>query len=120
MGAEFRSLTEGFDTKSAAGNLLLNVVSSLAQFERDQIVERTKAGLKAARERGTKLGRNPIMDDEKVRRAAVLMKSGKSRSYTARMIGVSPTTVYNYKALIMQVMESLPDTPEMDVTPKQD
>jgi DNA invertase Pin-like site-specific DNA recombinase len=120
MGCEFRSLTEGFDTKSAAGNLLLNVVSSLAQFERDQIVERTKAGLQAARERGTKLGRMPIMTDDMLRKAAAYMKAGKSRSHAARMIGVSPTTLYNYRETVTAIMLDLPDEPVPDMTPKQD
>jgi DNA invertase Pin-like site-specific DNA recombinase len=120
IGVGFKSLTEGMDTTTPIGNLLLHFLGSLAQFERDMIVERTRAGIASARQRGQKFGRTPVMDDGRLRQAAVLMKSGKSRSYTARMVGVAPTTIYNYKDAIMAVMATLPDELEMDVTPKQD
>ena len=52
-GIGFRSLNEGaIDTTSASGELIFNIFSALAQFERRLIQERTKAGLAAARARG--------------------------------------------------------------------
>ncbi len=54
----FRSLCDGaIDTTTASGELIFNIFSSLAQFERRLIQERTKAGLEAARARGRKDGR---------------------------------------------------------------
>ncbi len=52
-GIAFKSLTEHIDTTTAMGNMFFNIMATLAQFERDLISERTKAGLQAARERGT-------------------------------------------------------------------
>ena len=54
----FKSICDGaIDTTTASGELIFNIFSSLAQFERKLIQERTKAGLNAARERGKKGGR---------------------------------------------------------------
>lgn len=60
-GVGFRSLQEGaIDTTSASGELIFNIFSALAQFERRLIQERTKAGLAAARARGRRGGRPPL------------------------------------------------------------
>ena len=57
----FRSISDGMiDTTSASGELVLNILSALAQFERSLIQERTKAGLAAVRSRGKKGGRPPM------------------------------------------------------------
>lgn len=58
-GVAFQSLTEAIDTESAAGRLMGHILGALAEFERSLIVERTQAGLKAAKQRGQKLGRRP-------------------------------------------------------------
>ena len=63
-GIGFRSLSDGaIDTTTASGELMFNIFSSLAQFERRLIQERTRAGLAAARARGRKGGRRPIPAD---------------------------------------------------------
>lgn len=56
-GVEFSSLTEAIDTGTASGRCMFHLVSAFAEFERNLISERTKAGLHAARGRGVKLGR---------------------------------------------------------------
>ena len=63
-GIGFRSISDGMiDTTSASGELVLNIYSALAQFERRLIQERTKARLAAARARGRKGGRPPMDHD---------------------------------------------------------
>jgi DNA invertase Pin-like site-specific DNA recombinase len=57
---QFVSLQENIDTTSPMGELVFHLFASIAQFERQLISERTKAGLKAARARGRKGGRKPI------------------------------------------------------------
>ena len=60
-GIGFKSICDGaIDTTTASGELIFNIFSSLAQFERRLIQERTKAGLDAARSRGKKGGRKKI------------------------------------------------------------
>lgn len=61
QGAGFRSLGEDIDTTSPAGRLIFHVFASIAQFERERIVERTKEGLAAARKRGRVGGRPPAL-----------------------------------------------------------
>jgi len=60
-GTGFRSLGEDIDTTSPAGRLIFHVFASIAQFERERIVERTKEGLEAARKRGRVGGRPPAL-----------------------------------------------------------
>ncbi|SPJ26469.1 DNA-invertase hin [Palleronia abyssalis] len=60
-GAGFRSLGEDIDTTSPAGRLVFHVFASIAQFERERIVERTKERLEAARKRGRIGGRPPAL-----------------------------------------------------------
>lgn len=60
-GAGFRSLGEDIDTTTPAGRLVFHVFASIAQFERERIVERTKEGLEVARKRGRVGGRPPAL-----------------------------------------------------------
>jgi len=60
-GAGFRSLGEEIDTTRPAGRLIFHVFASIAQFERERIVERTREGLEAARKRGRVGGRPPAL-----------------------------------------------------------
>ena len=93
-GVKLISLKENIDTGSSTGRLLLTVLSALAQFERDVIVERTNEGLAAARARGRKGGR-PKVPDAKVQQA---IKLYNTKEYSLREIenltGVKPTTLY--------------------------
>jgi len=65
---EFVSLTEGFDTSTAQGELFFNIIGSFAQFERSLIKERITAGLDRAKKEGKVLGRPKGKKDSKVRR----------------------------------------------------
>lgn len=65
---EFISLTEGFDTSTAQGQLFFNIIGSFAQFERSLIKERIDAGLDRAKKEGKQLGRPKGSKDKKVRR----------------------------------------------------
>jgi len=58
-GADMRCLTQPIDTTTPTGKLMFNILSCFAEFERDIIVERTLAGLAAARARGRIGGRRP-------------------------------------------------------------
>ena len=65
-GIEFRSLCENIDTSSSGGRLIFHVMAALAEFERSLISERTRAGMRAARERGQHLGRRPSLTVEQI------------------------------------------------------
>jgi DNA invertase Pin-like site-specific DNA recombinase len=93
-GVGFVSLTEAIDTGTAAGRLLGHIIGALAEFERALIVERTRAGIKAAKGRGVKLGRRPALSSEQVRHARKLIEAGESAGYVARLLGVARSTLY--------------------------
>lgn len=62
VGVSFKSIREQFDTSTALGRLLLNLLASLAEFELYMIRERVKAGMDRARRQGKKIGRPKVTD----------------------------------------------------------
>ena len=92
-GVAVRSLHEQIDTDSANGRLMLSLFASLAQFERDLISERTKAGLVAARQRGRGPGRPRALTREKIEAAHKLRAAGDSYGAIASALGVSKSTI---------------------------
>ena len=61
QNVQFKSLTDSIDTGTPSGRFFFHVMASLAEMERDLIVERTRAGLDVARQLGRKGGRKPMM-----------------------------------------------------------
>lgn len=101
-GIHFRSLTEGIATNGPMGKAMLTVMSAFAQLERDQLAERTKAGLAAAAARGRKGGRPAVTaETEKVRQAGQYRHAGLTPPEIAKLLGVSRATVYRYLALLV-------------------
>ena len=100
-GINFRSLQDGaIDTTTASGELMFDIFSSLAQFERHLIQERTRPGLSAARARGRLGGRKPISpDDPRVVTAKRLHKDRSLRiDQICKRLGISRPTFYRYLA----------------------
>ncbi len=62
VGVSFRSLREQFDTTTALGRLLMNLLAALAEFELEMIRERVKAGMDRARRQGKHIGRPKVTD----------------------------------------------------------
>ena len=96
LGVQFISLSEQIDTSTAMGKFFFHVMSAISELERDIIVERTKAGLAAARARGRKGGRKPL-DQKKIKQMLALYDSREvSISEICETIGVSKPTLYKY------------------------
>jgi DNA invertase Pin-like site-specific DNA recombinase len=103
----FRSLCDGaIDTTTASGELIFNIFSSLAQFERKLIQERTKAGLEAARARGRKGGRKKISSkNPKVLTAKRMHKNcGMSINDICKTLNISRASFYRYLLLDEQAL----------------
>ena len=62
VGVGFQSMRENFETTTAAGRLMLNILGSLAEFELELIRERVKAGMDRARRQGKRIGRPRVTD----------------------------------------------------------
>ncbi len=95
-GVQFRSLTDGIDTATPTGRFFFHVMASLAQMERELLVERTNAGLEAARQRGRLVGRKRRMTPSKIDAAKKLLASGVSPREVAQNLGVSVPTLYRW------------------------
>ena len=93
-GVGFQSLSDPIDTTNAGGRLVLHMMGALAEFERALIVERTRAGLKAAKRRGVKLGRKPILTPAQVAHARRLIDGGESPRTVASTLRVGRTTLW--------------------------
>jgi DNA invertase Pin-like site-specific DNA recombinase len=98
-GVGFRSLHERIDTTTSGGRLVFHMFGALAEFERDLIRERTMAGLSAARARGRKGGRPPVLDEKK---RALLHSLAKDHTNSLAVIcatlGISKSSYYRYLA----------------------
>ncbi|MDU4425543.1 MAG: recombinase family protein [Raoultella sp.] len=95
-GVHFKSLTDSIDTSTPAGRFFFHVMSALAEMERELIVERTRAGLAAAREQGRIGGRRRVMTPEVVERARRMLENGATRQQVADVTGVDVKTIYKY------------------------
>lgn len=93
-GAGFRSLTESIDTTTAGGRLYFHMMGALAEFERALIIERTRAGMKAAKARGIEVGRKRALSPSQISHARQLVDQGESPSAVARSMKVGRSTLY--------------------------
>jgi len=103
--AGFRSLTEAIDTTSAAGRMMMQMVGSFAEFEREMIRERTKAGLEAARIEGRVGGRKPkLQENQRKDIADNVLSERKSGADMARLYNVSEATISRVVAQYRQTI----------------
>jgi DNA invertase Pin-like site-specific DNA recombinase len=94
-GIEFRSLTEDINTATPGGKLTFHFFAAVAEFERGLIIERTREGMKAARERGVRPGPPPKLSPKQIEHALELIAKGKHlRTQIADILNVSRTTLY--------------------------
>ena len=96
LGVQFKSLTDAIDTGTPSGRFFFHVMASLAEMERELIVERTRAGLDVARQLGRKGGRKRQMTDSKIVSAKKLLVSGVPPRDVAKNLGVSLPTLYRW------------------------
>jgi DNA invertase Pin-like site-specific DNA recombinase len=95
-GAQLISLHENIDTTTTTGKLFFHIFGALAEFERNLIIERTQAGLSAARARGRKGGRKRVLTREKISTLELLLERSSDYASHAQMLGVSERKVRRY------------------------
>ncbi len=97
LGKDFCSLQENIDTTTSGGKLFFHIFGALAEFERDIIRERTRAGLASARSRGRLGGRPSIMNSKKLKMATSLYADGETQvGEICETLGISRATFYRH------------------------
>jgi DNA invertase Pin-like site-specific DNA recombinase len=96
-GVTLVSVTDGIDSSTAAGRMMIGVLGSLAEYERELIKERTALKRASSRANGTKFGRPKKVDDSVHIATAKRMKAdGHTGKDIAKYLGVSRATLYRY------------------------
>ena len=90
LGIAFVSLSDNLDLSTASGRLMFNIIGAMAEFERALIVERTRAGQLAARTRGVRIGRPPVIASATV--VASLREQGRSWTQIASQLEISSSS----------------------------
>lgn len=100
LAASFQSIHDQIDTTSAHGKFTFHIFAALAEFERDIIRERTRAGLSAARARGRVGGRPKGLSKKAQHKAIIAERLYKERklsiSEICEQLSISKGTLYNY------------------------
>ena len=93
-GVGLRSITEEIDTSGPMGKAILTVMLAFGTLERDVLIERTRAGLDAARARGRVGGRPTVVSAHKLEAAKALIRSGATVTAAAEAVSVSRSSLY--------------------------
>lgn len=96
-GAHLRIVAMGIDTSDATGTLMMNVLGSVAQFEREMMLERQREGIAKAKAEGRYRGRKPTAS-EKVEKVRMLKANGSGATAIAKEVGIGRATVYRILA----------------------
>ncbi|WP_333795085.1 recombinase family protein [Hyphomicrobium sp.] len=96
-GAGLRILNMNLDTSTATGRLMLNVIGSVAEFERDMMLERQREGIAKAKAEGKFKGRKPTAR-AKAGEVEAMLAAGESPTVVAKKLGIGRSSVYRAMA----------------------
>jgi len=88
----------GVDLTSAAGKMTMQVISAVAEFERDLLLERTHSGIARAKAAGKRFGRPPALNEEQYKAVIIRLNAGDSISAVARQFSTTRQTILRIKA----------------------
>ncbi|MGF7167866.1 putative DNA-invertase from lambdoid prophage Rac [Pantoea sp. AN62] len=88
----------GVDLTSAAGRMTMQVISAVAEFERDLLLERTHSGIARAKASGKRFGRPPALNEDQKKAAMERLSEGSSVSAVAREFNTTRQTILRVKA----------------------
>lgn len=100
-GIRVQSISDGIDPSTKTGRMMLGMLATLAEYERELIIERVNAGIAAARASGTRFGRppsDPALIAEKLELARAARAAGKTAAAAAQLVGWSRATLYRHQA----------------------
>ncbi|MBC9928719.1 MULTISPECIES: recombinase family protein [Micrococcales] len=99
-GVKIRSISDSIDPETSSGRMMLGMLATLAEYERELITERVNAGIAAAKQNGTRFGRPPVDPDviaEKLVIAEDARAKGRTAEAAARLVGWSRATLYRHQ-----------------------
>lgn len=94
LGIDFISFQENIDTSSPIGKVLFSIIAAMAQFERDIIRERVKAGMASARNKGIRFGRPSKLHEDVIYEISEMRAAGQSIRQIAKVVKLSPALVH--------------------------
>ena len=100
QGVKIRSISDSIDPETSSGRMMLGMLATLAEYERELITERVKAGIAAAKQNGTRFGRPPVdpaVIEEKLAIAEDARTKGRTAEAAARLVGWSRATLYRHQ-----------------------
>lgn len=114
-GVQLISIRDGFDARSATGRLLRTILAGFAEYEREVISERIRAGISAAKARGKrwggrKPGLRPTLTPARIDVIETLVQAGTNKTLIARQLGISRSTVYEAIQLMRRQRTDIPKT----------
>ena len=114
-GVKFISIRDGYDTGTPVGRLMRTILAGFAEYEREVLSERIRAGIAKARASGKrwggrKPGVRPKLTKSRLRSIKTLIDAGTAKTEIARLLGLSRSTVYEAMRLLND--HSPPSEPE--------
>jgi DNA invertase Pin-like site-specific DNA recombinase len=103
-GIHFQALDLGVDSSTSAGKLVLQIFAALAEYDRESILEKTRAGQLLAKAKGKHIGRPAGLDTEKFAKVKKALERGLSVSETVSLTGISMSNVKRYRKQIERVL----------------
>jgi DNA invertase Pin-like site-specific DNA recombinase len=102
LGVQFVSYTENLDFSTPAGRAMANLIGVFAEFERDLIRERVKAGIQNAKSKGIRVGRRPLIDPGLLRTIADMRSKGMTIRKISKAIRLSRSLVHKTLKILRQ------------------
>lgn len=96
----FKALDVGIDTSTPAGKLILSIFASLAEFDRETILEKTRSGQQLAKAKGKHIGRPKGLNQSNYDRVKAALSKQMTISEIVKLTGISISSVKRYKKLI--------------------
>lgn len=99
-GVKIRSVSDGIDPETSSGRMMLGMLATLAEYERELIVGRVNAGIAAAKQNGTRFGTPPLSPDVVAAKLAIVNDArakGRTAEEAAKLVGWSRATLHRHQ-----------------------
>jgi DNA invertase Pin-like site-specific DNA recombinase len=109
-GIHFKALDLGVDSATPAGKLVLQIFAALAEYDRESLLEKTRAGQLLAAAKGKHIGRPSGVNAEQLAKVRTAVERGLSVAETVSLTGISLSTVKRYRKQLEKLPARLPES----------